>query len=147
MSRWLAYGVGLTLAGGTLLPALVPPDTDGYPFSKYPMFTAVRDDVTIHQVVGVRGAERLVLPPTIVVGTPEVMQAAVSVRRSVEAGTARMDALCRSVSARAAGERAFDGLERIEVVAAHFDPVAYLAGDRAPRSRQVLATCVVERHP
>jgi len=147
MSRLLAYGVGLGLTAAALSPALRPLDRDSYPLSTYPMFTASRDEVVVHQIVGVRGASRTVLPPSLVVGGPEVMQAAATVRRSAEAGPARLAALCRAVLGRAAEASEWRDVERLDIVAAHFDPIAYLTGSREPRRRDVLATCAPEGKP
>lgn len=147
MSRLLAYGVGLGLTAAALAPAFRRSIEDSYPLSTYPMFTTARDEVVIHQVVGIRRATRAVLPPALVGGGPEVMQAAATVRRSVEAGPARLASLCRAVLGRAAEAAEWRDVERLEIVAAHFDPVAYLSGTREPRRREVLATCAPERKP
>lgn len=148
MSRVLAYGVGLGLTLLVAAPALQRDWRDSYPFSTYPMFTARRENVTLYGAAGIRAGRVVVLPPSLVAHGPEVMLAAVLVRRSVEAGPAAANAFCLSLAARAASAPAWRDLERIELTAIDTDPVEYFldAHHRASR-RKVVATCSLGSGP
>lgn len=149
MSRALAYGLGLSVALATLAPALSNPTADSYPFSTYPMFTARRETAWVHQALALRGGARTVLPPSVVTGGTEVMQAAATLKRAVEADRDGRQRLCRDVARRAAkaARAGAEPLDGVELVASEFDTVGYFTGRREPVSRRVLVTCSVEGAP
>src|SRR5690606_8394838 len=90
MSRPRAYFFGLTIIAAVAYPVTFAPGEDSFPLSSYPMFSYRRERPTIYfaRAIGADGEERRV-PPELV-GSSEVMQAAVTVRRAIQGGKKRM---------------------------------------------------------
>ncbi|MDX2053568.1 MAG: hypothetical protein SFV15_14305 [Polyangiaceae bacterium] len=145
MSRFLAYVVGLGAVAIVLSPAASKEPKDSYPLSTYPMFSKKREDPWIYKFVGVSQANRVALPPSLVVGGPEVMQAASTISRSVNQGESAMQGLCREVAVRASQDPSWRHLTAVELVAVQYDPVAYFALGPKPLQEQMLTRCGVPR--
>ncbi|NLE87344.1 MAG: hypothetical protein GX607_13200 [Myxococcales bacterium] len=133
MSRPRAYFFGLTIIAAVAYPVTFAPGEDSFPLSSYPMFSYRRERPTIYfaRAIGADGEERRV-PPELV-GSSEVMQAAVTVRRAIQGGKKRMRELCRAIAGRAEADAGLRGA-RIELVSAEIDPVAYFVEGPEPVS-------------
>ncbi len=137
-----AYALSAALLGAALLPLLT--GRDSFPLSTYPMFAKRREtEVEVNRAVGVRGAERVSLPPE-VVASQEVMQAAATLRRALGGGSAAAAALCKDVAGRVARSPAFAGVTGVELVTERWDSVAYFAGKTEPLSSRVRSRCKVQ---
>jgi hypothetical protein len=60
------------------------------------------------------------------------MQAAVTVKRAIQSGKPAMKRLCRSIAARLAEDERFASVQRVELVSAEIDPVAYFVTGPTP---------------
>jgi hypothetical protein len=109
------------------------------------MFSLKRERTWVYQLAGVRDGTRTPLPPGLVTGGGEVMQAAITLRRSAEAGPDAMRDLCERVAERARQTPRWRDLETIELAVLELDPVAYFAVGPEPASREVLARCSVRQ--
>lgn len=121
-------GVRMVASGGA---------PDGFPLSTYPMFT--RDPGRVAElptVIAVSpGGEVERLPPATIAGTDQVVQAGVTVRQAVAAGTAATARLCREVA------RRVDAPATVAVVVERHDVIAWSAGDHEPIERRTMAEC------
>lgn len=144
MSRWLAYGVGLTTVLCAALPAFRDASADSYPLSTYPMFARPRERPVLHFAEGVdaQGKAHKLAPR--LVGSDEVMQAGATVRRAVEGGARAQKRLCKDIAARVA-KSAHPEVTRVRLVRATFDPVAYFTETPEPVERAVRGECKVPR--
>ena len=132
MSRPRAYVFGLAVIAAVAYPVTFPPGYDSYPLSSYPMFSYRRDRPTVYFARAIAGdGEARRVPPELV-GTSEVMQAAVTVRRAIQGGKKRMRALCRAIATRSAADAQLRGAVRIELVSAEYEPVAYFVRGPEP---------------
>lgn len=132
MSRARAYVFGCSLIAAVASPVLFPPGHDSYPLSSYPMFSQRRERAQVYfaRVVEPTGPGARV-PPEHIAG-PEVMQAAVTVRRAIQAGKPAMKTLCRRIAANVAGDPRFSEAQRVELVSAEIDPIAYFVEGPEP---------------
>ncbi len=107
-----------------LSPLVRVAESDTYPLSTYPMFTADRGSIhDFATVVGVDGAGAVVrLSPEVIAGTDEVVLASVTVERAVARD--RAEGLCEAVAARA-GRPLTEIIVRSETV----DLVAHIVDD------------------
>jgi hypothetical protein len=141
-SRLWAYGFGLGLTLLVAAPGLGDPRWDSYPLSTYPMFARPRGRPTLHfaEAVDAKG-KRLRVPPELV-ANQEVMQAAATVKRAVQAGPAAMEPLCERIASRWS-DAEHGAAREIALVSATFDPVRYFTRGPEPESRTVHHTCPV----
>lgn len=143
MSRVVAYGWGLGLVLLTVSPALRDARAgDSYPLSTYPMFAAARERPLVYFAEGVTASGNEVRLEPALLGSDEVMQAAATVRRAVQAGGQRPRELCRQIAARIA-KRGEPEVKRVRLVDARFDPVAYFVDGPEPSEKNVHAQCKV----
>lgn len=139
-----AYALSSALLAAVFFPLLR--GRDSFPLSTYPMFARKRDTVVeVQRALGVQGAARVVLPPQVVVGSFEVMQAVATLRQAFGRGAAASEALCRDVARRAAASPPLAGVTEVELVAERWDAVAYFASDARPLASRVRARCKVAR--
>lgn len=124
-------------------PVTFLPGRDSYPLSSYPMFSNKRDRARVYfaQVVDPTGPGARV-PPELIAG-PEVMQAAVTVRRAIQSGKPAMRSLCQDIAARVAGDPRFLEARRVQLVSAEIDPVAYFVAGPEPLSTKRHHLCRV----
>jgi len=147
MSRYVAYGFGLSLVALVASKGLGDPDDDSYPLSTFPMFARARERPRLSFVEGVdRDGQPVRLTPELV-ASGEVMQAAATVRRAVAAGPEGMRALCDATAARIAESERVTEIGRVRIVAASFDPVRYFVSGPEPEERVVHWECAVVRTP
>jgi hypothetical protein len=139
--RWRALLVSAVVLAAVGLPGvrmLASDDApDGFPLSTYPMFTSDRGRVVELPTVVAVGPDGTTerLSPATIAGTDQVVQAGVTVRQAVAAGTGATARLCAEVADRV------DGPATVAVVVERHDVVAWSAGDHDPVERRVLAEC------
>src|SRR5688572_23609975 len=144
MSRVVAYGVGFAMLVAVAAPGFGDPSQDSYPLSTYPMFARPRDRPVLHFAEGVDAEGRVVRLPPALVANGEVMQAAARVRRAVSAGEEASASLCSSVAERTARSPEHQGVVRVQIVSARFDPIRYFELGPEPEERLVQARCKVK---
>ena len=144
MSRWLAYTFGLGLAAAVASPALRD-SKDSYPLSTYPMFAAKRDNPRLYvaEAVSVDGSRARLAPDFL--GTDEVMQAAVVVRRAVRASEQRTQQLCEDIAERVRQSQRLASARFIELTSAEYDPVAYFVSRAQPEHPALHFRCPVRK--
>ena len=142
MSRLVAYTVGVGLAAAVAAPALRSSPKDSYPLSTYTMFAAKRDNPRLYVAEGVSAdGSRARLAPALL-GTDEVMQAAVLVRRAVQASEQRAQQLCEDIAQRVRRGR-LASVRFIELTSAEYEPVAYFVSGAKPQNRVLHGRCPV----
>lgn len=147
MQRLYSYAFAAGLLGLTLAPAFRSFTDDSYPFSTYPMFARDRREACLSHVVGVDASGRSrSLPPRVIVNE-EITQAQAIVQAAVGRGRRARRELCARVAARVAAsdEPEFAGVERVEIVTACYDPVAYFVAGAEPLSSKRRAACEPRR--
>lgn len=143
----LAGALAAGLVGAVLAPLAQHRRTapaDSFPFSSYPMFTAVRTGhKREHYLVGVdaQGGRRLLHYGC--AGTGGHNQVRRQVDRLVREG--RADELCRQVAGRVARRSGYDEVVTVEVVTGTYDLAEYFSGDREPASERVRASRAVRQ--
>ena len=147
--RLYAYAVGFLVVGALLWPVSGWQTQDSFPLSSYPMFTTARTRVVLYAVVGLRHEEEdlahpEVIPPR-VVGHPEVMQAAVLVRRAARQGPLAQRQFCEQVAAAVATAADFAHVQTLVVVRDVYDPLRYFTAEGQRLERTPLHRCKVAR--
>jgi hypothetical protein len=134
-----AVVAGVAVPGVRMMASRDAPD--GLPLSTYPMFTSdpgrVVEQPTVVAVSPGGDVERL--SPETIAGTDQVMQAAMAVRRAVDAGPAATRALCDEVAGRVGTPAT------VAVVVERHDVVAWSEGDRQPLDRRTVVACEAGR--
>jgi hypothetical protein len=136
MQKWARCGfaaiVVLLVAG----PVVRSPGNDSFPLSTYPMFSLARpQQTTVSSAAGYDAAgTRITLPPSVVGGTREVIQAAGTVAQAIGSGSSAE--LCREVL-----DKADTRVVAVEIVTETYDVIAYFDGEEEPVSRTVHARC------
>jgi hypothetical protein len=136
--------VSAALTAAVFAPVLRDPPRDSFPLSTYPMFTAPRERVWVHVVVGLdaQGGELRLGPAAL--ATDEVMQASQTVARAVRRGKKARRALCAEVAARV--PELAPRIVRVEVRSLQFDSVGYFTRpDEGPLQSKRRARCAVVR--
>ena len=142
LQRWFSYVVGLGLPAAVLSP-IWSGAPDSFPLSTYPMFARPRGQPTLHSLVGLSqdGNERRLSPELI--GSKEVLQAKVLIRRSVAEGPEAMLRLCEAAASRVAQSGELREVRALAVVARRYDPVSYFVDGPRPIEQQTLLLCDV----
>lgn len=147
MSRAIAFtwGLGLVLAAAS--PMLRDPRVDDFPLSTFPMFAEPIEQQVFYSAEAVRrDGTRVRLPPELI-ANGAAMQAVVTMNNAHSHGGRALHQLCGSVAARAAAQPTLRDLERVELVSARYDPVAYFVSSPEPQTRKVLRRCRVRSAP
>jgi len=136
MQKWARCGFAALIVLLVAAPVVGSPADDSFPLSTYPMFSRARpQETSVSSAAGYNAAgDRLTLPPTVVGGTREVIQAAGTIVQAIGAGTT--EDLCREVMAKAPDE-----VVAIEIVTETYDVIAYFDGTKEPLQRTVHARC------
>lgn len=144
MSRARAYVFGWAVIAAVAYPVTFDRNQDSYPLSSYPMFSARRDRPTVYfaQALNAQGVAQRV-PPELVAG-PEVMQAAVTIRRAIQGGRRSMRALCRTIAARVGDDPDFEGARHVQLMSVEIDPVAYFVEGPEARTSKPHFVCSVK---
>ena len=132
--------VSAVVAALVVAPLFRQPPTDSFPLSTYPMFSDPIDAlVDVGTVVGrAAGGERIVLSPTEIGGTDEVILAGATVDEAIRGGRVAVESLCASVADRIDPATT---IAELEVVTERYDAIAYFAGDTQPIDVVVHARC------
>ncbi len=144
---WYARLVGLALLAAVVSPALADPPRDDYPLSTYPMFTAHRATAWLHvaRAAAEDGTEEA-LPPVLVGGSPELMQAAQTMRQALARG--RVPALCQEIAERVAADDELEHVRAVRIVSVKYEPIAWFTQpDPRPLTEQERTRCAVRRPP
>ena len=146
--RWYAYLLTATITLALLYPLTLDPfQGDSFPLSTFPMFSVKRENPRISTLVAVDGSgESRPLPPA-VLGTEEVMQSAMTIRRAA-ANRKRARKLCREVADEIAGDPEWADATHVELLTLRYDPIAYFMepdGPDNPISRKRRARCKIKR--
>jgi hypothetical protein len=147
MSRAIAYtwGLGLVLAAAS--PLLRNPLADDFPLSTFPMFAEPLEQAEFYSAEGVRhDRSRVALRPELV-ANGAAMQTVQTMRDAHARGAHALRELCERIASRAAHDSALRDIERVELVNARYDPVAYFTSSPEPVARQVLRKCRVPSGP
>jgi len=147
--RLYAYAMGFLVVGALLWPVSGWQKHDSFPLSSYPMFTAARKRVVLYAVVGLRHDEEdlahpEVMPPRLV-GHPEVMRAAVLVRRAARQSPLAQRHFCEQVAAAVAKAADFAHVQTLVVVRDVYDPLRYFTADGQRLERKPIHRCKVAR--
>ena len=147
--RLSAYAVGLLVVGALLWPVSGWQQQDSFPLSYYPMFTTPRKRVVLYAVVGLRHDEETLAHPAVIpprlIGTHEVMQAAVLVHRSARQGPRAQRQFCEQVAAAVATAADFSHVQSLVIVRDVYDPVRYFTADGQRLERKPIHRCQVVR--
>lgn len=139
------FSIGLVLA--VLWPLQRQPPKDSFPLSTFPMFSKARPRFAdISHVVGVDGeGERRPIPPALV-ANGEVLQAKVTIERTIRRGRRGAMKLCSEVAGRVAeaGDE-FADVGKIEVRGDRYLVVGYFTSAKKPVSSRIHARCNVRR--
>jgi hypothetical protein len=139
---WARVLVTLVVLVTVAFPALR--GTDSFPLSNYPMFAnprATTSTVDLARGLTPSGAA-VTLDPSALSGTDQIIQAARTITREIQAGDA--DALCAEIAARVVERQrsgAWPDVERIEVATETHNVVEWFESSRDPLTRTVHATC------
>jgi hypothetical protein len=79
------------------------------------------------------------------IANAETLQAAVTVRRAVDAGKGAMKDLCTEVAARVSRDPELANVRRLQIQAVQYDPIEYFVGGREPMAARTLHSCRVRR--
>lgn len=141
MSRAIAFtwGLGLVLAAAS--PLLRNPLADDFPLSTFPMFAEPIEEAVFYSAEGVRrDRSRVQLAPELI-ANGAAMQSVETLRNAHAQGAKALRQLCERIASRVASEPALRDVERVELVSARYDPVAYFVSSSAPVARQVSKKC------
>jgi hypothetical protein len=107
------------------------------------MFAAKRNNPRLYiaEAVSADGSRARLAPALL--GTDEVMQAAVLVRRAVQASEQRAQQLCEDIAQRVARDRRLASVRFIELTSAEYEPVAYFVRRAEPQNRLLHGRCAV----
>lgn len=141
LRRLLTLGVLLAVAS----PVLRGPTRDSFPLSTYPMFARVIEHpwLTVAEGLDVRGTP-VRLPPELV-ASDEPMQAMRTLSVTAEQGRRALRQLCARIAERVARADRFTTVERVRIVRARFNPLAYFDGHSTPEAVEKLSACRVSR--
>lgn len=128
MTRLWPTLVSVSLVAAVLSAVLRDPLDDGFPISTYPMFAVPRSTrIDLVYALGVARDDSLRPLPPEVVGTGEVLQAAVIFDDAMHGGSTQLGPLCTSIAASMANDPAFADLGSVRIVAGSHDAIALLA--------------------
>ena len=143
--RVLPYLVAAAFVGASLYPLWT--DQDSFPLSTYPMFSHGRHEteLTVDHLVGHSADGSIESLPPQALGTDEVLQAKVSIRRAVRAGGAAQKKLCERTAQNVGSDPTYSHLIAVEVRRATYDSIRYYTEDAPPMSTRTFAKCDVKR--
>lgn len=146
--RWYAYLLTAAVTLALLFPLTLDPfKGDSFPLSTFPMFSVKRENPKVWTLVAIDGnGESRPLPPS-VLGTEEVMQAAMTIRRAAQ-HKKRARKLCRETAAKIADDPEWADATHVELLTLRYDPIAYFVepdGPDHPVSRNRRARCRIRR--
>jgi hypothetical protein len=141
LRRLLMVGVLLAVAS----PVLRGPTEDSFPLSTYPMFARVIEHPWLTIAEGLDGRGIPVRLPPELVASDEPMQAMRTLSVTAGQGRRALRQLCTRIAERVAGSERFAAVERVRIVRARFNPLAYFDGSSTPEAVEKLSACPVSR--
>jgi hypothetical protein len=147
MSRALAFTWGLGLVLVAASPLLRNPHDDGFPLSTFPMFAESLADPSFYSAEGVRPDSSRVMVPPEIIANGAAMQAVQTIQGAHGQGGKALRRLCERIAKQLPQDPKLSEVERVEIVNARYDPIAYFVSGPAPRERDVLYTCRVRSTP
>lgn len=141
---YLSFALGLL--GLCLRPVFASPQQDAYPFSTYPMFAAKRKNpqFSVAQMQSAAGDWSSVPPKYL--GTDEVMQAAVTIRKASRSRK-RARVLCRQISKKIAENQTTILFKKTRIMRLTFDPLTYFSEGAKPLKEKQVVSCRVPELP
>jgi hypothetical protein len=147
MSRLIAttWGLGLVLVVAS--PMLRNPQDDGFPLSTFPMFAEPLTQPTFYSAEGVRPDHSRVMVPPEIIANGAAMQAVQTLQTAHGQGKKALGELCARIAEHVPQDPKLHEVERVELVSARYDPVAYFVSGPAVSEREVLHGCRVRSAP
>lgn len=147
MSRVVAFTWGLGIVLTAASPLLRDARADDFPLSTFPMFAEPLEQATFYSAEGLRrDRSRVKLPPELI-ATGAAMQAVETLRDAHAHGGKALAQLCERIAARVAEHPELRDVQRVELVTARYDAVAYFVSSTEPIERQVARKCPVRSAP
>ena len=143
MSRLIAttWGLGLVLVVAS--PMLRSPQDDGFPLSTFPMFAEPLTEPTFYSAEGIRPDQSRVMVPPEIIANGAAMQAVQTLQTAHGHGRKALRELCERIAEHVPRDPQLREVQRVEIVSARYDPVAYFASGPAVGEREVLHGCRV----
>ena len=147
MSRAIAltWGLGLVLVAAS--PMLRDPLDDGFPLSTFPMFAEPLTQPDFYSAEGVRRDRSRVMVPPEIIANGAAMQAVQTLQAAHVQGREALGQLCERIARQVPNDPKLREVQRVEIVNARYDPVAYFVSGPAPVARDVLHKCRVRSAP
>lgn len=147
MSRLIAatWGLGVVLAAA--LPLLRNPLNDGFPLSTFPMFAEPLERPTFYSAEGVLPDRSRVMVPAELIANGAAMQSVWTLQSAHAQGKQVLRQLCERIAKQVPQHSKLREVQRVELVAARYDPIAYFVSGPAPLEREVLHKCKVRSAP
>jgi hypothetical protein len=147
MSRVIAFtwGIGVVLAVAS--PLFRNATDDGYPLSTFPMFATPREQPTFYSAEAVRADGSRVTISSELIANGAAMQSAQTLRSAHAQGKRTLRQLCERIAKQVPQAAELGQVERVELVTARYDPIAYFVSGPAPLEREVLHKCRVRPEP
>ncbi|HEX2871288.1 MAG TPA: hypothetical protein VHP33_08530 [Polyangiaceae bacterium] len=147
MSRLIAatWGLGVVLAAA--LPLLRNPLNDGFPLSTFPMFAEPLEKPTFYSAEGVLPDRSRVMVPAELIANGAAMQSVWTLQSAHAQGKQVLRQLCERIATQVPQHSKLREVQRVELVAARYDPIAYFVSGPAPLEREVLHKCKVRSAP
>lgn len=147
MSRAIAFTWGLGLVLVVASPMVRDPLADGFPLSTFPMFAEPLTQPAFYSAEGVRPDRSRVMIPPEMIANGAAMQAVQTLQGAHAQGSKALRQLCERVAKQAPQNPKLLEVQRIEIVSARYDPIAYFVSGPAPSERDVLHKCRVRSTP
>jgi hypothetical protein len=147
MSRAIAFTWGLGLALVAASPILRHPLDDGFPLSTFPMFAEPLTEPAFYSAEGVRRDRSRVMVPPEIIANGAAMQAVQTLQGAHGQGRRALRQLCERIARQVPQDPKLRDVQRVEIVTARYDPIAYFVSGPAPVERDVLHKCRVRSAP
>lgn len=147
MSRLIAATWGLAVVLAAALPLLRNPLNDGFPLSTFPMFAEPLEKPTFYSAEGVLPDRSRVMVPAELIANGAAMQSVWTLQSAHAQGKQVLRQLCERIAKQVPQHSKLREVQRVELVAARYDPIAYFVSGPAPLEREVLHKCKVRSAP
>lgn len=147
MSRLIAATWGLAVVLAAALPLLRNPLNDGFPLSTFPMFAEPLERPTFYSAEGVLPDRSRVMVPAELIANGAAMQSVWTLQSAHAQGKQVLRQLCERIAKQVPQHSKLREVQRVELVAARYDPIAYFVSGPAPLEREVLHKCKVRSAP
>lgn len=147
MSRLIATTWGLSVVLVVASPMLRNPLNDDFPLSTFPMFAEPLGQPAFYSAEGVRPDRSRVMVPPEIIANGAAMQAVQTLQTAHSQGDKALRQLCERIAQQAAQDPRLREAQRVEIVTARYDPIAYFVSGPARGEREVLQACRVRSAP